>query len=276
MKATLKEKIMASYDEFPAGEKKIAKYIVDNYHDILTLSSGELAKNSGVSDATVVRFAKSLGYKGFLQFRNELKSEFRNIKRPYYISLSMEGKIDDEAINRYFSAMSVDARQFVDSLDLHSVEKTARSILEADTVYLFGVGSDRIAIQYLNNYFPLMGIKTVTILEEGLALREKIINLSGQDFLVMASFPNVQRDEFWVSEYARARGAGVFLITDSDVTAKCHEIENYVVTKSSLNAFYNSSVLTMYFCDILLMKLKELAPERTQSTLKRYEEITGI
>lgn len=267
---------MASYDEFPAGEKKIAKYIVDNYHDILTLSSGELAKNSGVSDATVVRFAKSLGYKGFLQFRNELKSEFRNIKRPYYISLSMEGKIDDEAINRYFSAMSVDARQFVDSLDLHSVEKTARSILEADTVYLFGVGSDRIAIQYLNNYFPLMGIKTVTILEEGLALREKIINLSEQDFLVMASFPNVQRDEFWVSEYARARGAGVFLITDSDVTAKCHEIENYVVTKSSLNAFYNSSVLTMYFCDILLMKLKELAPERTQSTLKRYEEITGI
>ena len=276
MNETLKDRIMKNYDEFSAGEKKIAKYIVDNYHDILAMSSGELAKKSGVSDATVVRFAKSLGYKGFLQFRNELKSEFGNIRRPYFISLSMAEKIDDEAVNDYFNAMSVDARNFMDALDLNSIERVAKRILEADTVYLFGVGSDRIVIQYLNNYFPMLGIKTVAILEEGLALREKVINMSEKDYLVMASFPNVQKDEFWVSDYAKSRGAGIFLITDSEITAKCHEIDNYVMTKSSLNAFYNSNVLPMYFCDILLMKLKELAPDRAAATLKRYEEITGL
>ncbi len=276
MKMTLKEKIMENYDDFSAGEKKIAKYIVDNYHDILTLSSGELAKNSGVSDATVVRFAKSLGYKGFLQFRNEMKSEFGNVKRPYYSSLSMAEKIDDDVIDNYFKTMSIDAQSFIETLDLDALEKVARHILAADTVYLFGVGSDRIVIQYLNNYFPLLGIKTVTILEEGLALREKMLNMTAGDYLVMASFPNVQKDEYWATEYAKSRGAGIFLITDSDVTAKCHQIEDYVITKSSLDAFYNSSVLSMYFCDILLMKLKEVSPERTREALKRYEEIIEI
>ena len=37
------------------------------------------------------------------------------------------------------------------------------------------------------------------------------------------------------------------LITDSDITARYHGISNYIKVKNSLNTFYNSCILSMYF-----------------------------
>lgn len=275
MEKTLREKIIDMYDRFSAREKIVAKYVVDNYREILALSSGELARATGVSDATVVRFAKTLGYKGFLQFRADLKQETGPVRSPYYISQKMNAKIDDRSISRYFETMDADARAFIDGLQMDMLEKLSENILKAQRVYLCGFGSDRIVADYLNNYFPLMGIPVTVLCEEGLALREKVLEMGSGDFVIMSSYPTLQDDEYWLYSYARECGAGIFLITDSDLTAKSLGAEDYVKTRSSMETFYNSSVLSMYFCDILLMKLREAAPERAEKYLKKYDTITN-
>ncbi|SDE29279.1 MurR/RpiR family transcriptional regulator [Sporomusa acidovorans] len=47
------------------AESKIAHYILNNVEDIIYLTVGELASRADSSEATVVRFCKSVGYKGF-------------------------------------------------------------------------------------------------------------------------------------------------------------------------------------------------------------------
>ena len=51
------------------SESKIAKYVLDNFNETLNYNVSELADKAGVSDASVVRFCKSLGYKGFQDFK---------------------------------------------------------------------------------------------------------------------------------------------------------------------------------------------------------------
>ena len=46
-------------------ERKIALYIKENLEKVLHCNLLELAELIGVSDASMVRFCKSLGYKGF-------------------------------------------------------------------------------------------------------------------------------------------------------------------------------------------------------------------
>lgn len=274
MKETLKDKIVNMFELFSKGEQKVAKYVVDHYQEILSLSSGELAKIAGVSDATVVRFAKTLGYKGFVQLRTDLKEEFGNIRRPYYISQAAGSHIDDQTINDYFTVLEEDAKAFSVSVDMGQLDRLVDHILHADTVYLFGLGSDRIVVDYLSNYFPLLGIRTVCLSEEGLGLREKVLCIDKNDFMLMASYPTVQDDEYWVADYAKENKAGVFLITDSDVTAKSLGVCDYVKTRSTVETYYNSCVLSMYFCDILLMKLREQAGQKAEACLKKYDAIT--
>lgn len=267
MSDKLYDKIIDKLDSFSSGQQKVAKYIVDNYSEIPAMSCKELAGHSHVSSSMVVRFAKHIGCSGFLQMRDQIRSELGNVRRPYSISLSMPEKVDDNLIGQYLQKIGNDIKVFTQDMDLKLIEKLASDIAGADTVYLFGIGGDRIIVQYLSNYFPLLGIKTAAIFEEGLGMKQKIMNMTPDDFLIVASFPNVQRDEFWITDFARKNGTGVFLITDSDITARYHGISNYIKVKNSLNTFYNSCILSMYFCDILLMKLV-IAPLITFAVLK--------
>lgn len=171
MSDKLYDKIIDKLDSFSSGQQKVAKYIVDNYSEIPAMSCKELAGHSHVSSSMVVRFAKHIGYSGFLQIRDQIRSELGNVRRPYSISLSMPEKVDDNLIGQYLQKIGNDIKVFTQDMDLKLIEKLASDIAGADTVYLFGIGGDRIIVQYLSNYFPLLGIKTAAIFEEGLGMK---------------------------------------------------------------------------------------------------------
>ncbi len=50
-------------------EMKLASYILEHYEEVLNYNITELAEEAGVSDASVVRFCKSVGYKGYQDFK---------------------------------------------------------------------------------------------------------------------------------------------------------------------------------------------------------------
>ena len=270
----LRDKIIEKYGDFSNNEKKIAKYIVDNYSHILTLSSTDLAKITGVSNASVVRFAKAMGYKGFLAFRNDLKDESMVMRSPYAALKNTPVNLDDQMLHKYFELLNNDIMQFADTIDLSVIEKIADNVLNARTVYLYGIGTDMVLANYLNNYLPLLGIHSVTVCEEGLAMRDKAIMMSKDDYVIMSSFPDIQVDEYWLVNYIHEIGADIALITDSDVTASDLKCDTYIVTKGSLDTFYNSVVISMVLCDILLLKIRERDPERAEHYMKKYDSMT--
>ena len=62
---TVLENIRRNYDNFYSAEKKVADFILNNPSQMLETNVSETAELSGVSDATVVRFCKRIGYTGF-------------------------------------------------------------------------------------------------------------------------------------------------------------------------------------------------------------------
>lgn len=57
------------YDEFFSAERKAVNYILDNPQEAVMSNVSEIAKKSGVSEATVVRMCKHAGYEGYYQMR---------------------------------------------------------------------------------------------------------------------------------------------------------------------------------------------------------------
>ena len=63
------ETISQSYYELTTAERKAADYVMKNRDKTQYLSIGELAEESGVAEATVSRFCRRLGYKGYNAFK---------------------------------------------------------------------------------------------------------------------------------------------------------------------------------------------------------------
>ena len=252
----------------------VAKYITDNYDNILHMTLKELSAAIGVSEATVVRFAKSLGYTGFYPFRTALKEEAGAVRSPYML-LKQAKTPDDVSLKAYLDNVMCDIRVMFDRIDLGQIEKTARKMLEADTVYLVGVGSDSAVMRHMSEYLTLIGIKCIPVYEEGMALKEKILLAGEKDHIFMSSFPTVQQDEYWTAEYAREHGIPFILLTDSEVTAKLLGANDVLIAKDSTGSFFNSNISSLLICNMILLKMQELDYDRIEKALRRYDQAMG-
>ena len=74
----LLNRINSKYSKMSKGQKIIATYITDNYDKAVFLTAAKMGETVGVSESTVVRFATSLGYKGYPEFQEALEELVRN------------------------------------------------------------------------------------------------------------------------------------------------------------------------------------------------------
>ena len=54
------------------AQQKIADYFIRNPERVGMCSSMEVAKEIGVSDASIIRFARAIGYEGFTDLKNDI------------------------------------------------------------------------------------------------------------------------------------------------------------------------------------------------------------
>ena len=59
-------------------QKMIAKFILDNSADACFMTSTEIALKLGVSESSVIRFSRSLGYNGFMDFQKSLRRDYQD------------------------------------------------------------------------------------------------------------------------------------------------------------------------------------------------------
>ena len=73
------ERIYRNYAGFTESNKILADFFLNNLEMATFKSVNELRNLTGVSDATVIRFAYELGYSSFKEFREHLADYIRKI-----------------------------------------------------------------------------------------------------------------------------------------------------------------------------------------------------
>ncbi|WP_029688187.1 MurR/RpiR family transcriptional regulator, partial [Thermoanaerobacter sp. A7A] len=134
------EKIRAVINNLKPSERKIAEYIIENADKISDLSVAELAKNSNTSEASVVRFCKSLGYKGYQDLKIKIAADYT------YKTKSIQGFVNiDDDINTIIVKISKNnmdsIEKTMDMLDRNEVERAVIAILNANKIDIYGVGA---------------------------------------------------------------------------------------------------------------------------------------
>ena len=71
--ADLLQRLAKGAERYSANQRVLAKYVQNHYQTVAFSTVSQLAELSGVSEATVVRFAKALGFKGYPDFQKEVR-----------------------------------------------------------------------------------------------------------------------------------------------------------------------------------------------------------
>lgn len=87
------------YDSLTKTEKKIAKTILANPHLLNQASLSEIALDLDVGEATFIRFCRTLGFKGFTDFKLDLAIELATQDKRETTLLETEILPEDSAQN---------------------------------------------------------------------------------------------------------------------------------------------------------------------------------
>lgn len=123
-----------SFNSLHDAEKKVAKVILDNPSKILSMNISEISKMCRVSDATVVRMAQHLGYKGYHQMRLLLsKDKGFNYQEE---NLNLKNPMDF-----FFNGEMLYLKNIFEDQNKENLNKLIKLIRKSSNIIIVGVGN---------------------------------------------------------------------------------------------------------------------------------------
>lgn len=247
-----------NYRTLTKGEKKIAEYVIKNPKKVLVLSALDLGKEIGVSDASVLRFTKTVGFNKYTDFRNYIASELTEMTPDDRLIKNWDSfHTKSEIANKIVNADLKNIQEFLSNVDFKQIDEAIEIIDKGKKIYSIGMGSSRSISQFLYWQLKRLGYNTEAVNEGSLGLFETLSHSKKGDVVILFAFPRFLNDEIKAIKLAKERKIKTILITSnifseisflSDVSFKV-SVEN--------NGFFNSYIVPMELCNIILTALFE-------------------
>ena len=208
------DKITAAYYELTAAEKKTADYIMANRGQSQYLSIAELAEYSGVAEATVSRFCRRLGYKGYNAFRLALANASYSLT-PEAGLLSGPVESSDSFEQMCQKLFTADQAAMIQTLDLVREEKitlAADMLHRAGRVVCMGQGGSMLLAQDANHLFSTVSGKFSAVADSHTQIMTAV-NMDSDDVILFFSFSGATKELIDTMHAAKSRGVKTMLIT---------------------------------------------------------------
>lgn len=274
MEGSVINQICASMDSFFDTEKKIGDYIVRNPKKVVDMTVGELAKECGVSEASVSRFCKRIELKGFHHLKISLARELVDAKDDGEISGHISVDDMEGSLRGILSNKMEELRQTVAMIDREELKKILGVINNADTVLMAAVGNTiPVAMDgaYKLNQIGIRAIST-PIWETELGYS---YNLTDKDVVVAISNSGESTGVIQILEAAKSRGAVAISITNN-VRSSVAELSTYHITTATreklfLDGYCFSRVSATMVIEIIYLLLASMRKESYESIV-RHEQ----
>lgn len=237
------QQIFTKVDSLNGAQKRLGHYLQNDSSALLLSNVGDLARAVGVSKSTVVRFAKTLGYKGFPEFKRHIQTEMRRKLRAAarmeetFAELGNDENIFARLVKRDIELLQ-ETLQAVSFPDFH---KAVEIIWRARRVFILGLNAS-MALAYLL-HFRLVRVKKDTrwiFLTGGTSLLEQLAFMERRDVLIAIGFLSVPREIQMALQHAKKVGALILGITDFPSSAIARAADVCLYAKQGLHTTVNS------------------------------------
>ena len=240
------------------------------------MPAADLAQRLDVSEATLVRFAKAIGYTGFRDLRRCLQGLFRAEATP---ASRLQHTLGDLArseghVLTNVLAMEVqyltEASQTVDRADF---DRAVDVLLGGRRIFAYASGPSDVLARLAELRFRRLGILTVGMTESGRHLLEKLQLLQPGDAVLVAGFHYARPELVAVLEHARATGCRSILLTDTLGITLRDKADVILAARRGPVSTFHSLTVPMAILNALILAVALARPEESLAALTRLDQL---
>lgn len=275
MSKDLINKIIENNKSFSKSHRLISDYLINNYDKAAFMTAYKLGITVGVSEATVVRFANTIGFERYHELQLALQDLVRNkltsVQRLNITTQQLgNGEILDKVLNLDIQKIQ------------HTLENTSRddfknavsSIINAKTIYIIGARSAAPLAQFLYYYFGLIfeNVKFIHTTSSS-EIFEQIYRIDKGDAIIGISFPRYSTPTIKAFDFATNQGASVIAITDTKSSPLAQKADYALLAKSDMVSFVDSLVAPLSLINALIVAVARQKEQDISANLSKLEKI---
>lgn len=255
------------------SEVKVADYVLAHANDVINMRIVDLAAESQVSEPTVIRFCRALGFDGFQSFKLQLAQQLG--MGSVYTQFAVDDKDTVTDLRNKVFATTVGSLLTVrDELDPEILEQAINTISNARRVEFYGFGaSGSVAADAQHKFFRLQ--LSTSALSDPHIQHMSAISLGKEDVVVAISQSGQTRALLQSVELAKEAGATVIgLAPQNTPLSEICSIPIYVNMEEDLLAFtpVSSRIAHLVVIDVLATGVARHRKPLLKEHLKRLQK----
>ncbi len=214
---------MEKYNSLRKSETKVADIILEHPEAAIHFSVSELAEQAGVSDPTVIRFCRSLGFKAFQDFKIYLAQSIIPDIRNIHETVNQGENVPD-LVRKVFDANTAAIQRTLGTLDFTSIDEAIKELSNAKRIVFFGLGNSAVIAKDAYHKFFRIGIPCEWFEDSHMAMMAASIMKPGEVLVVISHSGSTTDivDVLDVASKAGARSIAIVSHHKSPVSGKAH------------------------------------------------------
>ena len=198
-------RLRQSVDGYSRTQQKLGEFVLSDPAKVVYLTITELARESDTSEASVTRLCRTLGCKGYNEFKMALALDLQQGQ-----PVEHSGDEIDNVVNESVQALQDTAKL----LDRTLLESAALALHQAQSVQIYGVAASAILGEYLHYKLLRLG-KPAQLFSDMHRAAMNATTLSKNTLVVAISSSGSTRDLQHVVKLARKQGVRVLALSNT-------------------------------------------------------------
>ena len=271
--------IKTAYNTFTASHKKLADFVMENPEFVLHNSISDVAVTCKIAEATVSRFCKLLGYKGFHDFKISVARSLSDMsqasREPYDQLPAAEKPVRTTA--QFLLSTNIQAlNETSQLLSEKELRRAVDLLISAKHIMFLGIGASLIsAMQGYHKFLRITSNVSINMESHMQFMAASLV--SSEDVAVVISHSGSTKEIVDLAKKVKERGAKVICITHYQKSPLTKHSDVTLLYSSDEQLFYgysiSASAAQAYLMDLLYIEFYNSSQEEHR---KNQEDSSSI
>jgi len=263
-------------ENFTPLQRKVADYILKHPTEAAFLTIEQLAGLTGVSVATIMRLAYSIGYTGYSQFQKEMQEVLRDrVSPPNRLEANVKKLGKNKLLIDCAKLQIENIRKTVEFLSEENIDQAFKLIFEAQKIYVIGVRGSFAVASYLNEGLNRLGVDCEVIVPDTGRIQAVMARLQPAELVIAISLPRYSKRTVEIVRVAKNRKAKILSITDGYSSPLALMSDVFLGCAFESLAFHHSEIGALFVADFLVTGVAVKNSAKTKKQLEEIERVVG-
>lgn len=266
-------------------ERKVAEYILANTSAVCFQTASDIAKELDISDSSVIRFCRTLGYRGFPSLQKDLQealskhiTQQEEKRTATYMRLPAQPMQSamDELINNSYSKALKNLEDTCEKNPPQKYEEAAKLILSSDRKRIIGFRGSSGSAQHFGVLLTHMMDNVTFSTHDGSDVIEKVLDYGEKDCIILFACERYNRIARMVADMARESGCKLIVITDKLTSPVAFHADIAFVASAEGSQLFHSFIGFLFIAEALSNVISNQLGSSCRPRMERMEKYISM